>query len=392
LKLNWFSNAPWAATGYGNQTKLFTPRIKELGHTVSISAFYGLMGGVLNINGIPIYPCAKQPYGQDVIGAHAVNAGAEAIITLMDVWVVQTENITLPWFPWFPIDHEPIPANIAQSLSRATKGITMSHFGQKMAEQAGFETYYVPHGCDTKALKPMDQTEARKRLSIPEDAFVVGMVAANKGFPPRKAFFQQIAAFAALKKKHSDAILYIHTDDGTRGGGESVNLVDYCVVMGLVPGKDVFFCDQYINVIGFDDEYMKTIYNAMDVKMLVSLGEGFGIPILEAQACGTPVIVGDWTAMPELCFSGWKIDKSETEPVWNPFFKSFQWQAHTEAVAERLFMAYEVKGNQKYRSRARDGALAYDADKVTEKYWKPVLEDIEHKLHKIPETKLVKVA
>jgi len=29
------------------------------------------------------------------------------------------------------------------------------------------------------------------------------------------------------------------------------------------------------------------------------------------------------------------------------------------------------------RTKAREGALAYDADLVTEKYWKPVLEDIQ---------------
>lgn len=39
------------------------------------------------------------------------------------------------------------------------------------------------------------------------------------------------------------------------------------------------------------------------------LGEGFGIPIIEAQAAGCPVIVTDCTAMTELCLSGWLIEK-----------------------------------------------------------------------------------
>jgi hypothetical protein len=33
------SNAPWAASGYGQQTKLFAPRLRDLGHHVAISAF-----------------------------------------------------------------------------------------------------------------------------------------------------------------------------------------------------------------------------------------------------------------------------------------------------------------------------------------------------------------
>ena len=369
------------ATGYGNQTKLFVPRLKEtLGHEMSITAFYGNQGGVLNINGIPVYPTAKHPYGQDIIGAHATHVGADVLITLMDIWVVQPENIgNIPWIPWFPIDHEPIPSNVVESLRKATKGITMSQFGQRMAEQAGFDTYYIPHGIDTKALSPMDQAEARAKLKLPADAFIVGMVAANKGYPPRKAFFQNIAAFAALKQKHPDAILYLHTDDGTHGG-ECVNLLDYVQVVGLTPGKDVFFCDQYMNTLGFDDEYMRAIYSAMDVHLLVSMGEGFGIPNVEAQSCGTPVIVGDWTAMSELCFSGWKVSKEEAEQEWSPFFRAFQWRGHPDAIAERLFAAYEVRGNQDYRNRARAGALRYDVDKIVEKYWKPTLEDIASKI------------
>ena len=87
MKINWFSNSPWASTGYGNQTKLFVPRIKQLGYEMSITAFYGLQGGIIGwLDGTPVYPNGKHPYGQDVIGAHSVNAQADAMISLFDVW------------------------------------------------------------------------------------------------------------------------------------------------------------------------------------------------------------------------------------------------------------------------------------------------------------------
>ncbi len=376
MRLNWFSNSPAACTGYGNQTKIFTPRLaKLLDKGLSITAFYGVQSGVLNINGIKVYPSFKHPYGQDVIGAHAVWDQADAVISLLDIWVVQSENIPMPWFPWFPIDHEPIPEPVLAKARQATKGIVMSKFGKRMAEMAGLDVWYVPHAVDTNIFKPLDRTEAREHLKWPQDKFIVGMVAANKGNPSRKAFYEQIAAFAALHHERPDTMLYLHTDMGTNGG-DVVNLPKFINRMGLKIGEDVLIADPYMYGLGYPDQFMVDAYNAMDVLTNVSLGEGFGIPILEAQACGTPVIVGDWTSMSELCFAGWKIDKAEALPVYHDFFDAFQWQATTAAIYDRMEQAYAAKGDYELRNQARRGALPYDADAVTRRYWKPVLKEM----------------
>ena len=377
MRLNWFSNSPAATTGYGVQTKLFAPRIaKLLDGGLSITAFFGVQSGVLNMNGIRVYPTFKHPYGQDVIGAHAEWDRADAIISLLDIWVVQPENIGLPWFPWFPIDHEPIPSNVLEKARMATKGIVMSKFGKRMAEQAGLDCWYVPHGVETNVFRPVDRQEAREHLKWPQDKFIVGMVAANKGNPSRKAFYEQIAAFAALHAAHPDTMLYLHTDDGTHGG-DVVNLIRFIKRMGLKIGDDVLIADQYHYGLGFPDDYMVDVYNGLDVLTNVALGEGFGIPILEAQACGTPVIVGDWTSMSELCFAGWKVLKEEALPVYHDFFDAFQWQASTFAIADRMEQAYAARGDYELRNKARRGALPYDADDVTRQYWKPVLKEME---------------
>lgn len=389
MRVNWFSNSPWASTGYGNQTRLFTQRIKKLEHNVSITAFYGLQGGVANFNGMTVFPLGNTLWGQDIIGAAAAFDNADILITLIDAWIIECENIPdkIAWFPWFPIDCEPIPKMVANKVRRATKGITMSKFGQRMAENDGLDTYYIPHGVETDVFKPLDK--ARERLEWPNDKFIVGMVAANKGVIPRKSFFEQIMAFYALHKEHPDTMLYLHTNDGTRGG-ECVNLKAYCESMGLKcdyqkngrvdPDVDVLFADQYTYSLGLPDVYMVDVYNACDVLMNASMGEGFGIPILEAQSCGCPVIVGDWASMGELCFSGWKIPKVEAKAEWEPNFESWRWSVLPGAVLSRLKSAYELKGNIDYRTRARDGAMPYDADKVMEKYWVPVLKDMEGKL------------
>ena len=391
MRLNWFSNSPAATTGYGVQTKLFVPRLaKLLDKGISVTAFFGVQSGVLNINGIKVYPNFKHPYGQDVIGAHAQWDQADAVVTLVDAWVIQNENIELPWFPWFPIDHEPMPANVLAKVRQAAKPIVMSKFGKRMAEQVGLDVWYAPHGVDTKVFKPLDRKEAREHLKWPQDKFIVGMVAANKDNPSRKAFHEQIAAFAALHAAHPDTMLYLHTDDGTHGGN-GVDLIKFIRRMGLTIGEDVLICDQYMNGLGFPDAYMVDAYNGMDVLTNVAMGEGFGIPILEAQACGTPVIVGDWTSMSELCFAGWKVDKAEALPIYHDFFDAFQWQATAGAICDRMELAYAAKGDGELRNKARRGALPYDADDVTRQYWKPIIKEMQEMINYKPELEKVEL-
>jgi glycosyltransferase involved in cell wall biosynthesis len=48
------------------------------------------------------------------------------------------------------------------------------------------------------------------------------------------------------------------------------------------------------------DEYLKALYSEAEILLLVSFYEGFGIPILEAMECGTPVITSNVSSMPEV--------------------------------------------------------------------------------------------
>jgi glycosyltransferase involved in cell wall biosynthesis len=123
---------------------------------------------------------------------------------------------------------------------------------------------------------------------------------------------------------------------------------------------------------------MAGIYSAMDVLSSPTMGEGFGVPIIEAQACGTPVIVGDWTAMPELMGAGWTVRASER--VLTPML-DYQHLPTVEGVLEAYEAAYEARGDRNLASDARAFAMRYDVDEVTQNYWKPVLDEMEQRMH-----------
>jgi len=374
IRILWQSNAPWANTGYGVQTKLFAPRINALGYPTAVFAYYGLQGGVMTVNGVTIFQGFFDAYGNDVMSAHAQNWRADALLTLTDTWIINTAGIApgLKWIPWYPIDHINLPDSIKRNLSTAYRRIAMSKFGQRLVQEAGLHSYYVPHAVDTNVFKPMDKYEARKLLGWPKDAYIMGMVAMNKGNPSRKSFVEILTAFRDFKKVHTDAIFYVHSGLSTNGEAQGINLLQLFNSLGLQVGKDILFTDQYRLQLGIPDTTMATMYSALDVHVLVSKGEGFGIPIIEAQACGCPVIVGDWTAMSELCFSGQKIDPKDADPEYTGL-GAYQLKPRIRPIELAMHAEYLKPSS---RTRAVEAMKEYDVENVLRKHWIPVLAEL----------------
>jgi glycosyltransferase involved in cell wall biosynthesis len=379
MRVFWISNAPFSYTGYGVQTKIFTDELKKMGHDVACLCYYGLEAAIINFNGVICYPKSAHPYGMDILPLHARNFKSDIIMSLMDAWVVDPRQTAgLPWIAYYPVDHDPMPEKVRTAIVQSFMRIAMSKFGVEQTHRAGLNCSYLPHAINTEHYKPKDKIAARERLNIPKDAFIVGTVAMNKGLPARKNFAQLIEAFANFKKKHTDAIYYLHTE-ALGIDNASFNIPEYCNILGLQLGKDVFLPDQYQKFIGFGDDWMADMYSALDVHMLVSMGEGFGIPIVEAQACGCPVIVGDWTSMPELCFSGHKIDKKDAQRIFTGI-ASYQWIPNPRAIELALHDEYN---HPSPRDRAVRMAQEYSIENVSTKYLHPIVKDIEDNLAEI---------
>lgn len=385
MRILWVSNSPWTPTGYGVQTKLFLPRLQAAGHQMACLAFYGLEGGIINLGDIPIFPKRFHPYGQDVQAPLYDHFKADMVVTLIDAWVMEPEKYPphQKWTPWFPVDHDPIPPPVLNKVKQAFAPINYSRYGQEKCREHGVESFYVPHGVDCGVMKPLDKIESRKRVGLPEAPFIVGMVAANKGIPSRKAFPQNLEAFKRFHDRHPDSLLYLHTEPAQHGELQGVNLPELVERLGI--GNCTVFCNPFMNFLGLPDEHLAAVYNAIDVLLAVSLGEGFGVPILEAQACGTPVITGDWTSMGEVTFAGWKLGMNDCELYWTAL-GAYQFLPHIGAIEAALEQAWCDKEDadlwQHYGELARTSAMDYDADKVTHDYWLPVLKEIELKIQR----------
>lgn len=73
----------------------------------------------------------------------------------------------------------------------------------------------------------------------------------------------------------------------------------------LLQQGDIAYIKPYLYFPGYiNNSHLATLYNAAFAFLYPSLRESFGIPMLEAMACGTPVITGNTSAMPEVAGPG----------------------------------------------------------------------------------------
>jgi len=148
-------------------------------------------------NGVQIYGSSFHPYCLDVMHGHSQNFAADALLTLMDLQVFDPAQLLgTKWIAWTPIDHHTAPRTIIDTARRADHVLAMSKHTSNLLTAAGIDNDYMPCVVDTSVMKPLDRADAREKMKLPHDKFIVGMVAMNKGNPSRKAFQANIAAFA----------------------------------------------------------------------------------------------------------------------------------------------------------------------------------------------------
>lgn len=377
------SNSFGSSTGYGVQGKYLAEKLLKHGVKVANLSNYGLEGRKetmrLKTGDVKHYPRGQVLYSEDVMElwhkdfTSAFPGLKSYLFTLYDVWVYNNLKFDGEIISWVPLDHITLPPQVAKFLLRPqVTPITMSPHGQRQLEEAGIDSTYIPHAVDTKVFKPTDTYEGmpiRQYLEVPEDAFLVSMVQANKanGQIHRKALAEQFLAFGMFRKEFPNSYLYLHMEPNKAFGGFDIpKLLKAC---GL-DQSCVLMADSDILRVGYPQEFLSAIYTASDVLLGCSYGEGFGVPVVEAQACGTRVITSGFAATQDLAGpDSWIVGG---QPFWDEAQQAFFSIPFVQSMVEALKGAQAApKG---VSQQAIDFAKQFDVDRVWEQYWKPFWE------------------
>ena len=370
-RILWHSTAPWSASGYGQQSALWTKKLTDMGHEVVISAYWGLSGSPTQWEGITVLPGFGASYCSTSLAEHARVVSPDIVITLGDIWVLDPNLIgKLPLAHWLPADTRPMSfVDKIEAVNSNARLIAMSKFGYDRFRTAGFnDVLYCPHAIDTKTFRPPEDRDGlREAFGLPEDTFLVGVNAANND-AIRKAAPEMMLAFAVFLNEHPEAMLALHTGIHQDGGqdleflGEHLGITDRMLVV-----------DQYRYTTGLiTPSDMATWTQALDVLLASTYAEGFGLPILEAQACGTPVITTDASAMTELSPHGYQVSGT---PFWNGVHRGWWTRPSTRGIADALEAAYRDRHDVN-REKLREFALGYDIEVIAEQYMRPVINDL----------------
>ena len=312
MHLLWISDSPDTPSGFGNVTRFVCEGLARRGHRVSILGWQARKS--FEWHSCKVYPTGSDPLGGDALFPFLVRHRPEAVIALADVWWLpfftaphvrrQMELTDTPWLLYFPIDgntkEEGLPHSWIEVLREVDVPIAMSRYGQRIAQQCGIACEYIPHGVDLEIFQPpVDRDRAKARVNA-TGKFLVLSDSRNQ---PRKLLPRLLDVFAKFAEGRPDALLHLHTDpddDFAKSGYYSYDVRADLRHLGLESQVQFSHGFTMRQGAGLSLTELATYYQAADVHLLASSGEGFGLPTLQAAASGAVPMAGAYSASQEL--------------------------------------------------------------------------------------------
>ncbi len=165
-------------------------------------------------------------------------------------------------------------------LSAAFRRVLVERYGV-----APWDVHILRPGVDSEHFSPGDRAAARDRLGIPRDAFLALSV---RRLVPRTGVGELLGAWELAAAELPAGAMLLVAGDGP--------------LAGELGARASAIASREVRMVGrLSDEDLLAAYRAADVAVVPTLShEGFGLVVLEAAACGTPSIVTDVDALPEV--------------------------------------------------------------------------------------------
>lgn len=196
--------------------------------------------------------------------------------------------------------------------------------------------YVVPEAVDHSMFRPMSAPASfREKYGLSDEFRYILYVGSEQ---PRKNFLTLLQAFGRLQERVEKVrLVKVGQPEVRRERDKALKLMQR---LGIE--ESVAFCGH----VGAD---LPLFYNACDTFVFPSLYEGFGLPPLEAMACGTPVICSNSTSLPEVV--------GDAALLFDP--------TDEDALVDRMErMLLDAELRQEYRQRGLDNAQRFRWDVV----------------------------
>jgi len=250
----------------------------------------------------------KKGFNFDLIDAHYIYPDGFAAVLLGKVFkkpvVVSARGTDINLYPFFPF----IRKQIIYTMKNAKKIISVCEALKDKMISLGVQKdkiEVIPNGVDTKKFKVISQLKSRTNLELPIDRKIllsVGCLVKHKGFQ------RLIGALDIIKKgwdKHKPPFLVIVGDGPYRTKLElkikQLRLENDTALVGVKPHADLY-----------------KWFNAADLFCLASSREGWPNVLLEALACGVPVVATRVDGIPEIIYSeeyGFLVDNQDKKQL-----------------------------------------------------------------------------
>jgi glycosyltransferase involved in cell wall biosynthesis len=311
MKILWMSDSPTSASGFGNVTRFVCAGLAALGHRVDILGWQ-TRGLPVTWQNCTLFPFRHGGFDADLLLDYLRGLRPDVLVTLHDISLLTDvadpliascmRTAAIPWLLYYPIGGDmgdgQLPSSLVQVLETVDLPIAMSQYGRDVTQVNGVTPAYIPHGIDTSLFQPPADKSAAKRALGYDGQFVVLSDARNQ---PRKLLPRTLEIFRRFAADKDDIVLHLHCDPDdpmARAPTYNYDLRSDIDFLGL--STKVRITAGFSITAGLPLPELAGIYQAADVHLLASWGEGFGLPTLQASAAGVVPLASDYTASREL--------------------------------------------------------------------------------------------